>query len=266
MTELDANDATPGSTRPERSGTPVSEQLWHDVHDRLTAFVAQRIDDPADVADLVQTVFLRVHQHAASIDDDDRLLPWLFQVTRNAIADHYRSPARRREVGRISAEGAVEVGGQSVESQASLDPAVGTDDATALAELSSCVRPMVEQLPDPYREALTLVEFQGLAQVEVATRLGISVSGMKSRVQRGRALLRDVLLACCEVSRSATGGVLDFVPRAGAGCAEPGCAPGPSGTTCGPGVAEHDGGVAPQPILRGAPHRRSLEGGTQLDR
>ncbi len=252
-----------GPLRPERSGTPVSEQLWHDVHDRLTAFVAQRIDDPADVADLVQTVFLRVHQHAASVDDDDRLLPWLFQVTRNAIADHYRSPARRREIGRISAEGAVEVGGESLESA---DPAAETDDATALAELSSCVRPMVEQLPDPYREALTLVEFQGLAQVEVATRLGISVSGMKSRVQRGRTMLREVLLACCEVSRSATGGVLDFEPRTGAGCAEPGCAPGSSGAVCGPGVGEHHGGVAPQPLQRGAPHRGALEGGAELGR
>ncbi len=247
-----AGSEVTGPLRPERSGTSVSEQLWHDVHVRLTAFVAQRIDDPADVADLVQTVFLRVHQHAASIDQDDRLLPWLFQVTRNAIADYYRSPARRREVGSESLD--------------SVDAVIESDDTTALAELSSCVRPMVEALPDPYREALTLVELGGLAQVDVATRLGISVSGMKSRVQRGRTMLREVLLACCEVSRSATGGVLDFEPRAGAGCAEPLCAPGPSGAICGPGVAEHDGGVAPQADLRGAPHRRALEGGAQLGR
>ncbi len=189
------------SKKPKRSGTRVSEQLWHDVHERLTAFVAQRIDDPADVADLVQTVFLRVHQHAERIDDDDRLLPWLFQVTRNAIADYYRAPARRREVAPVDGD----------------DPAVAVEAATAeakaLADLAGCVRPMIEQLPPTYRDALTLVEFDGVAQTEVASRLGISVSGMKSRVQRGRSMLRDVLLACCEVSLSATGGVMDYEPR-----------------------------------------------------
>jgi len=77
---------------------------------------------------------------------------------------------------------------------------------------------LVQLLPPPYRDALTLVEFEGVPQVEVASRLGISVSGMKSRVQRGRSMLRDGLLACCDVSRSATGGVLDFAPRAAAPC------------------------------------------------
>src|SRR5687767_1299164 len=102
------------SSPPHSAETPsasVSEQLWHDVHDRLTAFVAQRVDDPADVADLVQTVFLRVHQHMASVADEERLLPWLFQITRNAIADYYRAPVRRREVGGVAPDGALDLPG-----------------------------------------------------------------------------------------------------------------------------------------------------------
>ena len=206
----------------------ISEQLWHDVHDRLTAFVAKRVDNPADAADLVQTVFLRAHQHVASIADEQRLLPWLFQVTRNAIADYYRSPARRREIGGVAPDGtldlpegdrtaALQPPGESGASQPS-NPSAAPDEASALRELAGCVRPLVQQLPPTYRDALTLVEFDGVPQVEVASRLGISVSGMKSRVQRGRSMLRDGLLACCEVSRSATGGVLDFAPRPAAPC------------------------------------------------
>src|SRR5687767_10869777 len=98
-------------SHPDAAPASVSAQLWHDVHDRLTAFVAQRVDDPADVADLVQTVFLRVHQHMASVADEERLLPWLFQITRNAIADYYRAPVRRREIGGVAPDGALDLPG-----------------------------------------------------------------------------------------------------------------------------------------------------------
>ena len=213
----------------ETSSARISEQLWHDVHDRLSAFVAQRIDDPADVADLVQTVFLRAHQNVVSLGDEQRLLPWLFQITRNAIADYYRSPTRRREIGGVAPDGALDVGdrdpiasrvsalGESASTQGAV-PHTASDDASALTELAGCVRALVQELPPPYQQALTLVEFDGVPQVEVATRLGISVSGMKSRVQRGRSMLRDGLLACCDISRSATGGVLDYAPRAATSC------------------------------------------------
>jgi RNA polymerase sigma-70 factor (ECF subfamily) len=196
------------------AGAPVAERLWRDVHERLTAFVAQRVDHPADVADLVQTVFLRVHQHAANVDDEERLLPWLFQVTRNAIADYYRAPARRREVPLDAVEAPVE--GPS------------DDGATSTEALAACVRPLMERLSPIHREALALVEFDGVSQVDAAARLGISVSGMKSRVQRGRADLREALVACCEISRSATGGVVDFAPRSEASCGPVGCEPAPA--------------------------------------
>src|SRR5215217_4215450 len=104
-----ASGPTPGPG--ETPSARISEQLWHDVHARLSAFVAQRVDDSADVADLVQTVFLRAHQHVASIADEQRLLPWLFQITRNAIADYYRSPARRREIGGVAPDGALDLPG-----------------------------------------------------------------------------------------------------------------------------------------------------------
>ena len=239
-----ADHAPPES--PQAAETPaasaqVAEQLWRDVHDRLTAFVAQRVDHPADVADLVQTVLLRAHQHMSALADEERLLPWLFQITRNAIADYYRSPARRREVGAVAPDGALELppdgqrfaaalsgSGQSGSTELP-DPDAASDEASAMRELATCMRPLVEQLPPTYREALMLVEFEGVSQVDLASRLGVSVSGMKSRVQRGRSMLRDTLLACCEVSRSATGGVLDYAARSGPPCGTEGSCAAPAG-------------------------------------
>ncbi len=241
----DADDR--GARSSEPAGTSVaggSERLWHEVHDRLMAFVAQRVDDPADVADLVQTVFLRVHQHLASIADEQRLLPWLFQITRNAIADHYRAPVRRREIGAVGPDGVIDLPeGHRIESTHrssggsdsphAVDPLSASEDQPAVRELAGCVRPLLQLLPPSYRDALTLVEFDGMPQVEAASRLGISVSGMKSRVQRGRAMLRDGLLACCDISRSATGGVLDFAPRDGTSCGGGAASAASSNAPCG---------------------------------
>lgn len=230
----------PAAPSPGPPRVPVTERLWRDVHERLTAFVARRVDEPADVADIVQSVFLRVHQHATTVADEDRLLPWLYQVTRNAIADFYRAPARRRELPLVidstdtsGGDGSPDPSTETMDAAGVDDPVwqTGIDEAThaALSELSTCVRPMVEQLTPRHREALKLVEFEGQSQVDAANALGISISGMKSRVQRGRAELRELLLACCEISRSATGGVLDFAPRSPDGC-DGGCGPSPCGS------------------------------------
>jgi RNA polymerase sigma-70 factor, ECF subfamily len=71
----------------------------------------------------------------------------------------------------------------------------------------------VEMLPSRYREALTLTELQGITQKEAAAMLGISVSGMKSRVQRGREQLREALEACCTIALDTRGRVVSCEPR-----------------------------------------------------
>jgi hypothetical protein len=72
---------------------------------------------------------------------------------------------------------------------------------------------MIHSLPGPYREAILLTEFDGLSQVEMARRLGISVSGPKSRVQRGRRQLKNMLLDCCRFEFDRRGRVFDCQAR-----------------------------------------------------
>jgi RNA polymerase sigma-70 factor (ECF subfamily) len=67
---------------------------------------------------------------------------------------------------------------------------------------------------------MRLTAFEGVPQVDAARRLGISTSGMKSRVQRGRRLLREALLACCEVSLDRRGGIAAFRSPRGV-CGDP---------------------------------------------
>src|SRR5918994_7303086 len=75
-----------------------TQQIWTEFGDRLRAFIARRVDSEADADDILQDVFLRIHRHAATVERSERLVSWLFQVTRNAIADYYRAPGRRREL------------------------------------------------------------------------------------------------------------------------------------------------------------------------
>jgi RNA polymerase sigma-70 factor (ECF subfamily) len=176
--------------------TLTTEKVWRDFSDRLRGFIGRRISAEEDVDDVLSEVFVKIHTSIDRLEDETRLAPWVFQITRNTLTDHYRRP---RPAG-ASLDG--------VEAPASDD---GTDDAEGL--IAASLREMVDRLPARYREALILTEFEGLTQAEMAGRLGLSVSGAKSRVQRARAMLRDELLACCHFEFDRRGGVIDYQPR-----------------------------------------------------
>lgn len=189
-----------------------AEAVWSEFSGRLRAFIASRVRDPADADDLLQEVFLRVHRSGATLERTDRLPAWLYQVTRNALTDHYRARDVR-----------VRHAGGSLDEAA--EPVVPEDEARGERELAACLSPMLHQLPAAYREAVALTTFEGVSQVEAARRLGISVSGMKSRTQRGRARIRDLLLRCCEIEVDRRGGVAAFRSRKGTCDGSGGCAP-----------------------------------------
>jgi len=167
---------------------------------QLRPFIARRVAKPADVDDVLQDVFLRVHRGMADLRDDQCFGPWVYQVTRSAIADYRRAASRH----------------PTAANTASSEPAPGPehdDERSAERQLAAHVAPFVAMLPSPYREALTLTELQGVTQKEAADILGVSLSGMKSRVQRGRARLRALLEACCHIALDARGHVMSCERR-----------------------------------------------------
>jgi RNA polymerase sigma-70 factor (ECF subfamily) len=187
------------------------EQIWYQFHDQLRAFIARRVDNAADVEDILQDIFIRVHQRLGTLNRADRLAAWLFQLTRNAIADYYRVAQRRREI----------PSDFTVETEADMDTLnlLDSDDyrAQVLEELASCLRPMTHQLPAHYRDAISLVGLKGVTQREAAEWLGLSVSGMKSRVQRGRQLLKRMLQDCCQIQLGPDGRIADYECQASSG-------------------------------------------------
>jgi RNA polymerase sigma-70 factor, ECF subfamily len=155
------------------------ETLWNQFHDRLYRFISSRISNEQDTEDIIQEVFLRIHVHLETVRDMDKLESWIYQIARNSIIDYYRSQRKLVD----------------------LEPNLPVEDEYPeedLAEsLAPSIREVVQALPEPYRQALLLTEYQGLSQQEMAETLGISLSGAKSRVQRARQKVKDILLACC---------------------------------------------------------------------
>ena len=171
---------------------------WRELSAELRPFISRRVAGAADVEDVLQETLLRLHRGLGSLRDDERFGAWVYRIARSAIVDHLRTRARHPLA---PDDGARE---QVLEEE---------EDDHPVRCMSQAVRLFVPLLPEPYREAIALVELDGLTQAEAAARLGLTVSGVKSRVQRGRAKLRAMLEACCAIALDARGHVLDYEPK-----------------------------------------------------
>lgn len=168
------------------------EQGWEQYSRRLRVFIRGRVWDDAEADDILQEVFIRVHRHLCCQPDWDKPDSWFYQIAHNLIIDHYR---RRRELVELS-------------DSLPADPDLPEDDPED--ELALSLKEMIDELPEPYRQALLLTEYQGLSQKQLAESQGISLSGAKSRVQRARDKLRDRLLQCCHFEFDRRGGIIDY--------------------------------------------------------
>lgn len=176
--------------------------LWQTHHDALLAFIQSRVADHAIAADILQEVFIKIIDKLDVLREQEKVRSWLYQITRNAIIDYFRKEKVRTRIG--------EEWGKDED----------WEDDTAMQHMESCIRPMIDSLPTKYREALILSEIEGLSQKELAAQLGISYSGAKSRVQRGRLLLKQTLTDCCTFELDRYGKILDYRPNPQPPCAE----------------------------------------------
>ena len=177
------------------------EHIWHEFAEKLGQFIRSRVADPATAQDILQDVFVKIQKRLGQLQDPAKLEGWIYLIARNAIIDHYRT---RKE---------------TVEVPDTLPAEPDANDGE-IEELKASFRRMIYSLPEPYREAVVLTELDGLTQQALADRLGISLSGAKARVQRGRSQLKQMLDECCTFEFDRRGKVIDCTPRAKAGCDE----------------------------------------------
>lgn len=182
---------------------PDAEAIWQEFHQGLLGFINRRVRSRETAEDILQEVMLRIHRQADGIERAEAVGAWVHAIARNAITDHYRSARVRRELPT----------GSEVNPEAAGEPQAEAPDVRG--ELAACIAPLLKRLPATYRDALTLTEIDGLTQAQAAKRLNLSLSGMKSRVQRGRRQLKQVLVQCCEVELDVRGDLSGYRPRRG---------------------------------------------------
>lgn len=205
MSDGPLNDCAPYGNRRHQPGTgAASEDMrWSEFQSRIRRFVAGRVGSQwAD--DVTGDILLKLLNNQHQLSHARNPLAWVYRVAANTVADHYR----RRELESRAL----------VLAEEEVYPAPGNGDAedsqAARRAIAACLRPFTLDLPPKYAEALVLTAFQGLSQSEAARRVGIGVSGMKSRVQRARAELKRRLLDCCVIQRDRRGRVIAVRPHA----------------------------------------------------
>ncbi|NOT77185.1 MAG: sigma-70 family RNA polymerase sigma factor [Cyclobacteriaceae bacterium] len=141
---------------------------WTRISKELVAFVYRRVKDKSLAQDMVQDVYLKIHSNMGQLKDRDKMMSWIYQITRNVIADHFRAASKK------------------------LIPVSDLEDQKHPLNdcVETCLGEMLFELPDKYRQALELTEMQNLSQTQLAEQLSISYSGAKSRVQRARTILK----------------------------------------------------------------------------
>lgn len=168
-----------------------TEEIWRTYHANLLTFIRRRVNDKVAAEDILQDVFVRIHSRIETLENSSKLESWLYQITRNAIIDFYRARRPTETLPEWLAQ-----------------PQAGREEVNR-RELSSCLAPMIQQLPEKYRHAIQLSAIEGKTEKEIAEQEDISLSGAKSRVQRGRALLKSMLFDCCRFEINAMNQIVD---------------------------------------------------------
>jgi RNA polymerase sigma-70 factor (ECF subfamily) len=129
--------------------------------------------------------------------DNDKVHAWIYKVTHNAIIDYYRKSRRYTEL-------------ESLKDEIST---VLEENLTSNKEIAFCLKNMVGKLPDKYREAIEYTVFESHTQKEYSEMAGISLSGAKSRVQRARNLLKEMVFGCCNLEFDRLGNIINYKKR-----------------------------------------------------
>ena len=170
-----------------------ADQVYREYRSRLLGFIQQRVGDRELAEDILHDVFVKLVSREGGLREPAKLTAWLYQVTRNAIIDRFRADRPHEDLP------------QEVEDI--------RDEPTAEARLAGFMRPMIDALPEIYRSTVTLSDLEGLPLRSIAEREGITLSAVKSRVQRGRRMLETMLTDCCTLELSRHGEILDFWPK-----------------------------------------------------
>lgn len=181
--------------------TITFNEIWLKFSHPVKDFIRHQTHNSDITDDLLQEVFIKIHQNLHLLREEEKVVGWVFQIARNTVINYFRSQKH------------------NLENQELFVTENESENAFKENDLNEMVGIWLEEfkkdLAPKYQEALQLVDIEGISQVELANRLGISVSGAKSRVQRGREQLKQKLIDCCPVKTDQYGNIVEIQPKNG---------------------------------------------------
>mgnify|MGYP000409085935 CR=1 FL=1 len=171
-----------------------TQELWKIYHNQLLGFISSKVNDKETAKDILHEVFIKIHTNLQTVKEPVRLRSWIYQITRNTIIDYYRSKK----------------GNEQIPLWVEEDEKLNVDEEIQ-EELSLCLGYLISKLPKKYKTAIQISEIEGKTQQDLANYEKITLSGAKSRVQRGRDILKDMIFNCCEVEINKNKKVVDVL-------------------------------------------------------
>lgn len=164
----------------------IIEKSWDEFSSQLFGYIISKVHHREDAEDILQEVYLKSIKNIESLREDSNLNAWLYTVTRNTINDHFR-----KKQGSVREEFKTDL--------------FAVDKQWSIQDNFCCLEPHINELPDKYRSVILMSEVEGLKHADIADKLSMSVSAIKSRVVRGREMLKDKFVDCCQYHVNAEG-------------------------------------------------------------
>ncbi|TYB79937.1 sigma-70 family RNA polymerase sigma factor [Bizionia myxarmorum] len=162
----------------------TTRDIWNIYSDDIKHFILSKVKEPAVADDLLQETFIKVHTKKDTLKNDDKQKPWLFTVARYTVMDYFR-------VQNIK----ITLPESEIEEDALHEEHTEHD----------CLHGIIKSLPKKYRDPLFLADIKGLKQAEVANQLNLPLSTIKSQIQRGRKLITQGFMDCCDLTLNDSG-------------------------------------------------------------
>ena len=167
----------------------MTADIWKDFNKELLGFIKARVNDPDLADDILQDVFIKVHQKSHLLADQDKLASWLYTIARNTIIDHYRKNNPEQPGNTFEETIPEEINERN-------------------NEFTPCLLPFIRKLPAKYKDALLKTVYGNQSQKAYAEANGLSYTATKTRVQRARKQLKTLFVDCCALQADKYGNII----------------------------------------------------------
>lgn len=167
---------------------------YRELRDSLLKFIRRKVRNKEDAEDILQNVFVKAAAHVSGLSEKEKMRQWMFTITRNSIIDYYRAKRTYPLLKEI-------------------EDTLTSDDTEAMSCIDHCIHTVVQLLPEAYRDIIVDSELNGMRQKELAAKYRMAYSSMRSRVQRGRERLKQLLYRCCHIETNRRGEIVNVSAR-----------------------------------------------------